>query len=128
MPYCFLADMVTQFHLAFVLFAVFGAFLAIRWRRIIWLHIPAALWAALVEYRGWICPLTPLEDWLRIQGGEAGYAGGFVERYLLPILYPAGLAEETQMVLGSLVLALNLLAYCGVFLSIRRQANKQKER
>ncbi|HIC92085.1 MAG TPA: DUF2784 domain-containing protein [Syntrophaceae bacterium] len=112
----FLADIIVVFHFAFILFAVLGGILSIWWRKIIWLHVPVALWAALMEFAGWICPLTPLENWLRVKGGGAGYSGGFVEHYILPILYPAGLTREIQVVLGAFVIAVNLLIYWYVFM------------
>lgn len=111
------ADLVVLIHLGFVLFVVLGGFLALQWRWMPWLHLPAAVWGALIEFAGWICPLTPWENALRRAAGEAGYAGGFVEHYLLPVLYPAGLTREIQLVLGALVIAVNLLAYA---LVIRR--------
>lgn len=111
MLYRFLADLVVVLHLAFVLFVVAGGLLVWRWPRLAWLHVPAAAWGALIEFAGWICPLTPLENRLRRLGGEAGYAGGFVEEYLLAVLYPSGLTRTHQLVLGALVLALNLAIY-----------------
>src|SRR5262249_53868842 len=86
MIYRALADIVVVLHMAFVLFAALGALLAFKWRRVAWFHIPAALWAALIEFAGWVCPLTPLENWLRRRGGEAGYQTGFIEHYLLPLI------------------------------------------
>jgi hypothetical protein len=115
-----LADLILALHLVFVLFVVLGGLLVLRWPRAAWLHIPAAIWGVLIEYTGWICPLTPLENSLRTRGGEAGYNGGFIEHYIQPLLYPAGLTRSTQVVLGSLVLVLNLTAY-GIALSRMRR-------
>jgi hypothetical protein len=115
-----LADLILALHLVFVLFVVLGGPLVLRWPRIAWLHIPAAIWGVLIEYTGWICPLTPLENSLRARGGEAGYSGGFIEHYIQPALYPAGLTRSTQVVLGSVVLVLNLAAY-GIALSRKRR-------
>jgi hypothetical protein len=106
-----LADLVLVIHLAFVLFVVLGGLLVLRWRRLAWLHLPAAVWGVLIEYTGWICPLTPLENWLRVRGGDAGYTGGFIQHYIQPVLYPAGLTRSTQLILGSVALVLNLTAY-----------------
>jgi len=106
-----LADLVLVVHLAFVLFVVLGGLLVLRWPRLAWLHVPAAVWGVLIEYTGWICPLTPLENSLRERGGGAGYSGGFIEDYIQPVLYPAGLTRGTQIVLGSLALLVNLTAY-----------------
>jgi hypothetical protein len=111
-----LADLVLVVHLTFVLFVVVGGLLVVRWPRAAWLHIPAAIWGVLIEYTGWICPLTPLENSFRARGGEAGYTGGFIEHYIQPVLYPAGLTRSTQMVLGSFVLFVNLAAY-GIMVS-----------
>jgi hypothetical protein len=106
-----LADGVVLAHAAFVTFVVLGGFLAWRWRAVALLHVPCALWGIAIEYGGWICPLTPLENMLRERAGLEGYRGGFVEHYVIPALYPAGLARPTQAVLGTLVLAVNLVAY-----------------
>lgn len=111
MVYRFLADLVLVAHFAFVVFAVVGALLVLRWRWVVWLHLPAVVWAALISFAGWICPLTPLENWLRELGGSAGYESGFVEHYILPVLYPGGLTREVQIVLGLLVLAVNMGIY-----------------
>jgi hypothetical protein len=114
-----LADLVLTAHLAFVLFVVLGGFLVVRWPRLAWLHIPAAVWGVLIEYMGWICPLTPLENSFRIKSGEAGYSGGFIDHYILATLYPAGLTRSVQLFLGSLALIVNLAAY-GIVLSRSR--------
>jgi len=111
MIYRALADFVLLLHMAFVLFAALGGFLAFKWRRVAWFHIPAALWASLIEFVGWECPLTPLENWLRRKGGEAGYQTGFIERYLLPLIYPAPFSRTLHVVLGLLVLCVNLAIY-----------------
>ena len=111
MLYGLLADLVVILHLAFVVFALFGGLLVLWWRRVVWLHLPAIAWAAAVEFGGWICPLTPLEIWLRMQGGESGYSSDFIEHYVLPMLYPADLTQEVQVVLGAVVLTVNLAIY-----------------
>ncbi len=111
MLYRVLADCVVVIHAAFVVFVVLGGFLAWRWRAVAWVHAPCALWGAAIEFGGWICPLTPLENALRARAGLEGYAGGFIEHYLTPILYPEGLTRSTEVVLGALVLVANLVAY-----------------
>jgi len=111
MLYRVLADGVVLFHFAFVVFAVLGGLLAFRWRWMPALHLPALAWAALVEFNGWICPLTPWENALRRMGGEAGYGGGFVEHYLLPVLYPAALTRDLQWTLGTALVAFNAVVY-----------------
>lgn len=109
-------------HLGFVLFVVLGGLLVLRWPRLAWLHIPAAVWGVLIEYTGWICPLTPLENSFRLRGGEAGYSGGFIQHYIQPVLYPAGLTRSTQIALGSFALLVNLTAYGVVVARTRRIA------
>ena len=120
MTYTLLADLVLIVHLAFVVFVLCGGLLVLRWRWIAWLHLPAALWGAVVELTGWICPLTPLENWLRTQGGEATYAGDFIGRYLLSILYPEALTPDIQVMLGVLVLVVNLAIYGWLWQAGRR--------
>lgn len=115
------ADAVVLLHLAFIAFVLAGALLVLRWPRLAWLHLPAALWGMVVEWTGWICPLTPLENALRRAAGEAGYAGGFVERYIVPLIYPAGLTRDTQLVLGAVVLVVNVAAYGLVYARRRRR-------
>jgi hypothetical protein len=115
----FLADLLVVLHALFVLFVVAGGFLALRWRRLAWLHVPAALWGAAIEFMGWICPLTPLENQLRRLAGEAGYQGGFVEHYLIPTLYPTDYTLALRLTLGALVVVLNGLAYT-LYLKVRR--------
>ena len=111
MIYRILADAVVVIHLLFVLFAVLGGLLVLKWKKIIWGHVPAVVWAIWVEMQGWICPLTPLENWLRRQAGDEGYQQGFIDHYILPILYPSGLTREWQIILGAIVFLLNLLIY-----------------
>lgn len=120
MLYRLLADLVVLVHLGFVLFVVLGGLLALRWPRAAWLHLPAALWGAGIEFAAGICPLTPLENHLRRLGGESGYSGGFVEYYVLPVLYPEGLTRGLQLALGTFVLVLNLAVYAIVWRRSRR--------
>lgn len=121
MIYRALADAVVVFHGAFVVFVMIGAFLAL-WRRwILWLHVPAAIWGVLIEYANWICPLTPLENDLRARAGESGYSGDFVQHYLLQALYPSGLTIETRGILGTIVLAVNAVAYTLLISQWRQQ-------
>jgi hypothetical protein len=111
MPYHALADLVLLAHAAFVAFVVLGGLVVLRWPRCAWIHVPAALWGILVEYAGLVCPLTPLEIFLRRQAGKPGYADDFVGHYLTALLYPAGLTRGTQITLGTLVLVINVLPY-----------------
>ena len=119
MPYRAFADLVLVVHLAFVLFVVLGGLLALRWPRVAWVHVPVALYGALIEFAGFVCPLTPLENSLRRRGGEAGYEGGFIEHYVTATLYPTGLTREVQLGLGVAVLAINGAIYA-VWLRRRR--------
>jgi hypothetical protein len=113
------AEGVLLFHLAFIAFALLGAALAIRWRWIILLHIPAAAWCFFIEVSGRICPFTYAENFLRIRGGQSGYSEGFVEHYLLAIIYPAGLTREVQFILAGIVIAVNAAIYAWLLL-VRR--------
>ena len=111
MPYQSLADAVLLVHLGFVFFVVIGGVAVLRWRRLAWVHLPAVMWAVLIEYAGWVCPLTPLENALRQAGGAAAYAGGCIDHYVSVLLYPPGLTPGLQVVLGSLLLLLNTVVY-----------------
>jgi uncharacterized protein DUF2784 len=106
-----LADLIVGLHFIFVIFVVLGGLLVLRWPRVAYLHLPAAAWGALIEFGGWVCPLTPLEQALRRSAGDAGYSGGFIEHYILPLLYPSALTRHIQILLGILVLATNLAIY-----------------
>ena len=120
MLYRWLADLVLVAHLAFVAFVALGGFLVWRWRRLAWIHAPVALWGMAISYAGFTCPLTPLENWLRKLGGQPGYQGGFIEHYVTAALYPAGLTRKAQLVLGTAVLALNLVVYWRAIAEYRR--------
>jgi len=115
-----LADALVMLHLGFLLFVVLGGLLALRWPRAAWIHIPCALWGAWVELAGSVCPLTPLENALRARAGEVGYAGGFIEHYLVPVLYPPGLTRGMQVALGAAVVALNVGVYAAAWVRTRR--------
>lgn len=120
MLYHWLADLIVVAHLTFVAFVLVGGFVALRWRWVAWLHVPAMVWGVLVEYSGWICPLTPLEQRFRARAGGAGYHGGFIDHYLLRTLYPAGLTRHTQWELGTLALLVNVVAYTLLVIRGRR--------
>lgn len=119
MIYLLLADGVVVLHFAFIVFVGLGALTVYRWPKVAWAHIPCVLWGAWIEITGGICPLTPIEVRFRTMGGTEGYAGGFIEHYLMPIIYPSGLTRADQFLLGGLVAALNLGAY-GLLLWRRR--------
>lgn len=115
MLYRWLADWLVTMHAAFVAFVVLGGLAVVRWPRLAWVHGPAAIWGAFIEFSGWICPLTPLENAWRARAGEAGYTGGFIQHYLLRALYPAGLTRATQFLLGAGVVILNVAAYSAAY-------------
>ena len=117
-----LADLVLVLHAAFVAFVALGGFLVIARPRLAWVHVPAALWGAGIELTGAICPLTPLENELRMRAGRAAYEGDFVGRYLLPVLYPEGLTRDAQLMLGVAVVAGNALLYLIAFRRRRARA------
>ena len=121
MTFRILADVTLVLHLAFVAFVVGGGLLVARWPRVAWVHLPAVAWAAWVEFAGWNCPLTPLENWLRQQGGGTAYSSGFIEHYLVPVLYPSSLSRELQWALGTLVILVNAAVYLWV---VRRRVRR----
>lgn len=124
MPYALLADLALILHATFILFVVFGGVL-VFWRRgLAWLHIPAALWGILIEFQGWVCPLTYLENDLRAAAGYSGYAGGFIEHYLVPLVYPAGLTSAMQFLLGLAVLFINAIVYTLVWRNLRTKSDR----
>ncbi len=114
------ADAVVLLHFAFILFVLFGAWTVLRWKWMAWLHVPAFVWGAAVEFFGLMCPLTPLEGRLREAAGEQRYAGGFVEHYVMPVMYPAGLTPTTQLWLGLIVVLVNVAVYAFVIVRARR--------
>jgi hypothetical protein len=118
-----LADLVVGVHFLFVLFVVLGGLLVLRWPRLAYLHLPAALWGTWIEFTGRICPLTPLENSLRRSAGEAGYQGGFIEHYILPVLYPSALTRNIQLLLGTIVIGLNFAIYTYLLRRKSRESN-----
>ena len=121
MVFRILADATVVLHLAFVLFVLLGGVLVLRWPRAAWMHLPAVGWGAFVEFAGWVCPLTPLENWLRQQGGGSAYTTTFIEHYFVPVLYPSFLSRELQWGLGGLVLVVNAAVY---LLVLRRRTGR----
>ena len=121
MLYGILANIVVWIHLGFVIFSVLGALLVV-WRRwIFWLHLPAVFWAVWIELSGGICPLTPLENWLQNRAGQGRYQGDFVAHYLMPVLYPAELTRNAQLLLGMFVLIINAALYTYILFYNRRR-------
>ena len=115
MFYRYATDAVLLLHLAFIAFAVLGGLLAVWWRRVLFIHLPAAAWGVFVELTGRVCPLTSLENTLRIKAGTVWYSNSFVEHYLLGIVYPDSLTQEIQYFLGALVVVVNVAIYLWLF-------------
>jgi hypothetical protein len=124
--YGFLADLVAIVHFCFVLFVMLGGFIVLWKPCMAWYHIPAVIWAASIEFLGGICPLTPLENMLRAIVGKAGYATGFVEHYIMPLLYPEALTRKMQIGLGIIVLGVNTVVYLTLW-QRKRKAGKGNE-
>ncbi len=124
MLYRIAADGLVLFHLTFILFVLFGGLLVLKWRPLIWLHLPAALWGVCVEVLHLPCPLTTWENSTRLAAGQTGYGGGFIDHYVWPIIYPAGLTPGIQWVLGAVVLGINLLIYATL---IRRRTTQRSD-
>jgi hypothetical protein len=122
--FALLAGLIVIFHLGFVVFAAGGALLVLRWPAVAWAHVPAAGWAAFIEFTGGICPLTPLENELRARAGLDYYTGDFVARYLFPVIYPEGLTRDAQFVIGAGVLGVNIVAYTCVYFTRRARRAK----
>ena len=116
-----LATLVVVAHFAFILFVMFGGLLALRWAWVPWVHIPCFVWGAGIEVTGGICPLTPLENSLRRAAGDSPYVGTFIEHYILPVMYPAGLTRSVQLVLAVGLVALNVAIYLWVIRRRRRE-------
>lgn len=111
MPYWLLADAVVALHAAFIVFALLGGALLVRWPRLVWLHAPALAWGSWIAASGSICPLTPLENDLLARAGQTGYGGGFIDHYLTPVIYPEGLTRGTQFAYGAILVGFNLIFY-----------------
>ena len=122
MVYLILADILVVLHFVFICFVIVGGLLVLRWQWLALIHLPVVLWGALVELMSWVCPLTPLENWLRRAAGGQGYSGGYIEHYLIPIIYPGGLTHEIQLILGGFVIVINVIIYTVVF---RRYSRRQ---
>ena len=118
-----IADALIIVHLFFILFVLLGGLLVLKWQKIALLHLPCVLWGALLEFYGWICPLTPLENYFRESGGASRYTEGFIDHYIIPLIYPSGLDRNTQVVFGIIVITVNIIAYA---LVLRKQSNKRK--
>jgi hypothetical protein len=119
MLYRLLADLIALFHFFFILFVIFGGILVLRHPRFALFHVPIAIWGALIEFTSWPCPLTPLENELRRRGGEAGYTGGFIDHYIMPVIYPPGLTRGMQIAIGLAVLLVNGIVYWKVISRVR---------
>ncbi|MCU7939960.1 MAG: DUF2784 domain-containing protein [gamma proteobacterium symbiont of Bathyaustriella thionipta] len=116
MLYSLGADLLLVVHLLFICFVIFGGFMLLKWRWLIFVHFPSVVWGVLLEFNRWICPLTPLEQMLRKMGEQESYTGGFIQHYLLPVIYPSTLNENIQIVLGVLLILINVVIYLWVIL------------
>ncbi|HUJ16579.1 MAG TPA: DUF2784 domain-containing protein [Nitrospirota bacterium] len=116
-----LADIILLFHFAFVLFAVFGGFVALAKPHAAWFHVPVVLWSSLVNLASWTCPLTPLENLFRAQAGQAGYQGGFIQHYIEPMVYPNGLPRDFELIAGISILVWNGLVYAFLVFRLRQR-------
>ena len=126
MLYSLAADIVVILHFSFIVFVIAGGFLAIRWPKIAWFHLPVVAYGAVIEFFSFACVLTPLEQWLRIRSGSGGYDTSFTEHYILPLIYPSVLTYRLQLILGSVVILINLIAYLLVIRK-RRTRSRQSE-
>lgn len=116
MLYQLAADVILLVHFSFIAFVVAGGLLLFKWRQLIWLHLPAVIWGALIEISGWICPLTPVENMLRKAGGDTDYSGSFIEHYLVPVIYPSGLSHTTFIAMGIGIIIINAVLYTILFI------------
>jgi hypothetical protein len=120
MTYLILANIILAVHLLFIIFVVFGSLFVFYKKWFSWLHIPAVIWGILIEFSGWICPLTPLENHFRIIAGQSGYTHSFVQQYLLKMIYPDRLTRQDQIMIGCVILILNLFVYLLIFKRLRK--------
>ncbi len=124
MLYRLLADLAAFAHFAFVIFVAFGGLLVLRWRKLAWVHLPCAIWGALIELANWICPLTTVENAFRLKAGLQGYSEGFIAYHIYRLIYPPGLTRGTQLAIAILVFLVNTTIYTKVF-PIRRRRSRQ---
>jgi hypothetical protein len=120
-----IADGLVLLHVLFIAFVALGGLLALRWPALAFLHLPCLLWGIAIELGGFICPLTPLEVRWRLAAGEHGYSGGFIDHYIMPLIYPPGLTRETQILIGFALLILNGIIYGLLWQSRRRRGSRQ---
>ena len=120
--YTILADFIVILHFLFVLYVIFGGLFLFWSKRALWLHLPAAFWGVMIEFSGWICPLTPLENYFRYKGGGPTYTTGFIDHYIMPLLYPTFLTRQWQFVFGTVVIVINAIIY---WMAFRKKNNKQ---
>jgi hypothetical protein len=126
MLYRLAADIVVIVHFGFIVFVIVGGFLAIRWPRIAWVHLPVVAYGSLIEFFSFVCVLTPLEQWLRARSGSGGYDTSFTEHYILPLVYPSVLTYRLQLILGVSVIVINVVAY-SLVIRKRRTRGRQPE-
>ena len=122
------ADLLVLIHLAFIVFVIMGSVAVLRWPWFVLLHIPAVIWGAVVMINGWLCPLSPWENSLRQSAGQEGYSGGFIEYYIIPLIYPMELTRDVQVLAGIIVVVINLCLYCFVIYRLMRNSAVSNER
>ncbi|HZS12156.1 MAG TPA: DUF2784 domain-containing protein [Nitrospirales bacterium] len=120
MLYRLLADATALVHFAFVLFVALGGFLVLRWHKLAWIHLPAAIWGALIEIENWLCPLTKWENLFRERAGMHGYSEGFIAHHIYRLIYPPGLTRGIQLAIAAFVFTVNIVIYTAVTITIRR--------
>lgn len=124
MLYKFFADFIVLLHLAFILFVLFGGLLVYKKPKVGWLHAPVVIWGILISYFRWICPLTPLENYFRFNAGEQGYEGGFINHYIIPLIYPEGFGPAMGLAFAAIVITGNVIIYGLLFYSLKSKSNK----
>ncbi|MGF1759360.1 DUF2784 domain-containing protein [Photobacterium sagamiensis] len=127
MIYRILADLVVIVHLLFIIFALLGGLLAIVRSYLVFVHLPAVIWVFVISFKGWICPLTPLENQLRNAAGSEGYTGGFIEHYIIPIIYPSALNFNLQIVFGLVAVVINIGIYSFVYYKLMTRQGRIRE-
>jgi hypothetical protein len=119
-----MADLIVVLHFAFIAFAIGGGIVVLRWRRVMVLHLPCVGWAVLVELMHWHCPLTRWENYFIARYGAEGYEGGFLDHYLIPVIYPDGLTPAIQVGIGLFVLAVNVAVYAFIVVQAFKPASR----
>ena len=113
------ATLALLLHFSFILFVIFGAILILKFKKIIYVHIPAVTWGVYIELSHSTCPLTHLENFFLKKAGKDQYSVDFIENYIFKIIYPPALNYEIQTYLGVILIFVNLLIYYYIVKKIR---------